>query len=77
MKAQNDFQHTLLMVLVSILPIFIFFVLMLNGVVISPVFFFLFIAICFIVMYHMMGASHGRPMSENEESDKEALHRQN
>ncbi len=77
MKDKNDFQHTLLMLLVCILPIFIFFLLLLNGVAISPLFFFLFIAVCCIAMYYMMGASHGRPISEDEESDKEALHHQN
>lgn len=84
MKASKDFQsrrdpfgHTLLMLLVCLIPIFLFFLLMLNGVAISPVFFFLFIAVCFIAMYYMMGASHGRPESGDEEPDKEALHRQN
>ena len=76
MKAKNDFQHTLLMILVCILPIFVFFVLVLSGVSISPIFFFLFIAICCIAMYYMMGASHGHPVSDDEESDKEALHHQ-
>ena len=63
MEHKHDFGHTLLMVLVCVLPLVLFFVLALSGVMISPLFFFLFLIICCAVMFLFMG---GAPMNEGE-----------
>lgn len=68
MEHKHDFGHTLLMVLVCILPLVLFFVLALSGVTISPLFFFLFLIICCAVMFLFMG---GAPMSEIPSAGKE------
>ncbi len=63
MKHRHDFHHTLLMLFACVLPIVLFFVLVLGGVAISPVFFFLFIIICCAVMFFFMG---GAPVTDTE-----------
>ncbi len=68
MEHKHDFGHTLLMVLVCVLPLVLFFVLALSGVTISPLFFFLFLIICCAVMFLFMG---GAPMSEIPSAGKE------
>ncbi len=67
MQHKHDFGHTLLMVLVCVLPLVLFFVLALSGVTISPLFFFLFLIICCAVMFLFMG---GAPMSNAEEKEQ-------
>ena len=64
MEHKHDFGHTLLMILVCILPLVLFFVLALSGITISPLFFFLFLIICCVVMFLFMG---GVPMREEDE----------
>ena len=67
MKHHHDFQHTLLMLLACVLPLVLFFVLVLSGVAINPLFFFLFVMICCVVMFFFMG---GAPMSEEATKDE-------
>jgi len=57
----RGFQHTLLMLLACILPLIIFFALVLSGVAISPLYFFLFLIIGCAIMFFFMG---GAPMSD-------------
>lgn len=64
MKSHNDFQHTLLMLLFCLLPVFIFFLLIASGVSLSPMLFFLFIAICCIAMFYFMRQTHPAHSSE-------------
>ena len=71
MEQPRQFHHTLLMVLICILPLFLFFVLALNGVEISPLFLFLFVIICCGVMfYFMQGAPIHQEVEEMEEAEE-------
>lgn len=67
MEHKHDFGHTLLMVLVCVLPLVLFFVLALSGVTISPLFFFLFLIICCAIMFLFTG---GAPMSKAREEEQ-------
>ena len=67
MEHKHDFGHTLLMVLVCILPLVLFFVLALSGVTISPLFFFVFLIICCAVMFLFM---RGAPISKTKEKEQ-------
>lgn len=69
MEQRRSFQHTLWMVLVCIIPLFLFFVLVLYGVAINPLFFFLFLIICCTAMMYFM---RGAPMHEEAEELKDA-----
>ena len=64
MKTHDNFQHTLLMLLVCLLPIFLFFILAVSGFQLSPLFFFLFLAICCFAMFYFMGRMHPQTDSE-------------
>lgn len=65
MKPSRDFQHTLLMVLVCILPLFLFFALALSGVEIGAIWFFIFLIVCCVAMFFFMGG----PSVHNEEEE--------
>ena len=58
MKNHNSFQHTLLMLLFCLLPLFVFFILAINGVELNPLLFFLFIVICCLAMFYFMRQMH-------------------
>jgi len=70
MKNHREFSHTLMMLLVCILPLFILFVLAMSGVQIGGIFFLLFFIICCLAMFYFMG---GAPIREEqlEEEDVE------
>lgn len=68
MEQGRSLHHTLWMVLVCILPLFLFFILVLSGFAISPMFFFLFLIICCAAMMYFM---HGAPMHEHEDETEE------
>ena len=51
MKKHREFSHTLMMLLVCILPLFILFVLAISGVQIGGIFFLLFFIICCLAMF--------------------------
>src|SRR5690554_2014084 len=68
MKDNKNFQHTILMLLFCLLPLFVFFILAINGVEINPMFFFLFIAICCLAMFYFMRQT--RTHTETEISDE-------
>ncbi|MBK9099458.1 MAG: site-2 protease family protein [bacterium] len=64
MKGHKNFQHTILMLLFCLLPLFVFFILAINGVELNPLLFFLFIAICCLAMFYFMRQTHPEPDSE-------------
>ncbi|MCI0528326.1 MAG: hypothetical protein L0Y56_12875, partial [Nitrospira sp.] len=66
-KQQQDFPRALLIALAYILPFFLFFVLVLGDVAISPSFLLLFLAIYFLAMsYSMGGVSVHEDVGEKE-----------
>lgn len=58
MKDHKNFQHTILMLLFCLLPLFVFFILAINGVELNPMLFFLFIVICCLAMFYFMRQTH-------------------
>jgi len=58
MNSHRSFHHTLLMVLVCVLPLFLFIILALNGIELSPLLFLLLIMVCCGAMMYFM---HGGP----------------
>lgn len=69
MKNHNSFQHTLLMLLFCLLPLFVFFILAINGVELNPLLFFLFIAICCLAMFYFMRQMHTKTEISEEHQD--------
>lgn len=61
----NKFQHTLIMVLICLVPIFVFFVLAIAGINVNPIFFFILLFICCAIMFYLMG-----PMNHTDNSEK-------
>jgi len=64
MKDHNKFQHTILMLLFCLLPLFVFFILAINGVELNPMLFFLFIVICCLAMFYFMRQTHNQTETE-------------
>ncbi|QQS37181.1 MAG: site-2 protease family protein [Ignavibacteriales bacterium] len=77
MKDHNKFQHTILMLLFCLLPLFVFFVLAINGVELNPMLFFLFIVICCLAMFYFMRGMHAQTereiRDENQDIRKEDI----
>lgn len=71
MKDRNNFQHTILMLLFCLLPLFVFFILAINGVELNPLLFFLFIAICCLAMFYFMRQTHTQAETESSEDHQE------
>ncbi|MEX1138691.1 MAG: site-2 protease family protein [Bacteroidota bacterium] len=73
MNQHRSFHNTLLMVLVCILPLFVFFVLVVGGVRISPIFFLLVLVVCCgAMMYFMRGAPMSAQPEDREPADEAA-----
>jgi len=71
MKQHRSFNDTLLMVLVCILPLFVFFALVLSGVKLNPMFFLLFLVICCAAMMYFMRGAPVNEQNDDRESTNE------
>ncbi|KAB2849248.1 MAG: site-2 protease family protein [Ignavibacterium sp.] len=71
MKDHNKFQHTILMLLFCLLPLFVFFILVINGVELNPMLFFLFIVICCLAMFYFMRQTHTQTETEISEENQD------
>jgi len=68
MSPRRQFSHTLITVLVCLLPLFAFFMLVLSGVAISPLWFLLLLIICCVAMFYFM---RGAPLQEEQAEEEE------
>lgn len=68
MNPRRQFSHTLIMVLVCLLPLFVLFALGLSGVAISPMFFLFLVVVCCAAMFYFMA---GAPMREEQIEEAE------
>lgn len=70
MKHSREFNHILLMVLSCLLPLFLIFILVANGVAVNPILFGLTLLLGCLVMFYLMGQA---PLADQTEAPVEEM----